>query len=76
MTIKEYDIINLAPEDKLKRKLLCRSEYHFYHEEDEDFLCKLQLKVVDRGGKEITNTVFTRRDAENRIYWDTGCVTW
>ena len=72
LTIKEYDIIE--HEGKLRRKLLCRSEYNFFHDADEDFSCKVWLKVVDAGGMEIVNTVYTRRDAENRIYWDIGCV--
>lgn len=72
MFIKEYKLIQ--HEDTVKRKLLCTSKYNFYYDEDEDLAGKLWLQVTDAGGEEICNTVYTRRDSENRSYWDIGYV--
>ena len=74
LVIKEFELIQLSPEVKIERKLLCTSNYNFYHDEEEDFSCKLWLRVIDKGGEEILNTVYTQRDTENRVYWDIGYV--
>ena len=74
LVIKEFELLQLSPDDKIKRKLLCTSNYNFFHDEEEDFSCKLWLRVIDKGGKEISNTVYTQRDSENRVYWDIGYV--
>lgn len=75
LIINEYRLIQTSPEDDLKRKLLCTSKYNFYHDEDEEFSCKLWLQVIDETDKEIVSTVFRRRDSENLKYWDTGYVS-
>ena len=75
LVIKEYDLIQRSQDDDVRRKLLCTSKYDFYHDEDEDFQAKLWLRVIDEGGAEIANIVYTQRDSENRQYWDIGYVS-
>lgn len=76
LVIKEYQLIPTGPDliHDVKRKLLCTSQYQFFHDEDEDYAVKVALCVIDKGGEVISNLVYTQRDSENRQYWDIGYI--
>ena len=63
LTINEYQLYDLSKilNDKIvKRRLLCKSIYKFYLEEEEDKIQKVQLVIYDAAGSLCFQKIYSQ----------------
>ena len=88
ITINEYNTYKILSTsgDQLnhifKRMLLCKSNYFFFDDSDEDYLSKCQLIIKDHNGDICLNKIYSQIDNVNRrfftnqyVYLLFDCVT-
>ena len=71
--VKEYQIhkVPIGDEFILKRRLLCKSDFYFYEDEDQDYIQKCLLTVKDHMNFVIFEKLFSQIDNRNRKFYTT-----
>ena len=69
-----YNVISKNQETCVKRKLLCRTEYYFYEEVEEDHIEKVVVLITDSNGCLCFKKTYNKVDNVNRKYYSTRSV--
>ena len=72
--VNEYQVYSVRSEKNTvsrKKRLLARSNYHFFQDSDEDLLQKCLLLIKDKDGETCFRKLYTQIDNENRRYFTT-----
>ena len=75
LVVSEYEIVKMlstsdAQLDHVpKRRLLCKSDYYFFDDLDQDSLTKCQLTIKDNNGLLCFNKTYSQVDNVNRRFF-------